>query len=125
MSAFLSLSGLLDTALRQPHPSEQTSTSESVPSCSALCIGLGAGTLPNFLSHHFPGMKVDAVELDPVVIQAAIEALGLPADRYVGGEGWSKPERQLLPASASGPVGSSEMPRGRGLLGARGSSKPP
>ena len=83
MSAFLSLSGLLDAALQQPHSSEQINPNKSIPSCSALCIGLGAGTLPNFLSHHFPGMQVEAVELDPVVIQAATEALGLPADRYL------------------------------------------
>ena len=105
VGASLSLSGLLDTALQQPHSSEQTKTTRSVPSCSALCIGLGAGTLPNFLSHHFPGMQVKAVELDPVVIQAATEAMGLPADRYVGGKGYFEPVNQLQPAFASSPIG--------------------
>ncbi len=27
----------------------------------ALCIGVGGGALPLFLSHHFPGLLVDAV----------------------------------------------------------------
>lgn len=51
-------------------------------SCRALCIGLGGGTLPNFLSYHFPGMLVDAVELDPVVIAAATQSMGLPHSRH-------------------------------------------
>ena len=39
--------------------------------CRVLCIGLGGGTLPLFLMHHYPGMLVDVVELDPTVIKAA------------------------------------------------------
>ena len=45
-----------------------------------LCIGVGGGTLPLFLAHHFPGARVDAVELDPIVMEAAVESMGLPTD---------------------------------------------
>ena len=47
----------------------------------AVCIGLGGGSLPLFLAHHFPGMLVQAVELDPVVLAAASQAMGFPLDR--------------------------------------------
>ena len=30
----------------------------------AVCIGVGGGALPLFLSHHFPGLLVDAVRLN-------------------------------------------------------------
>lgn len=50
-------------------------------SCRALCIGLGGGSLPNFLSHHFPGLVVDAIELDPTVVTAATQCMGLPYSR--------------------------------------------
>eukprot|EP00887_Chlorella_sp_A99_P005280 scaffold1.g5280.t1 len=43
-----------------------------------LCIGVGGGSLPLFLAHHFPFMEVDAVEIDPVVVEAALEAMGFP-----------------------------------------------
>ncbi|KAL3138167.1 hypothetical protein ABBQ38_005393 [Trebouxia sp. C0009 RCD-2024] len=49
--------------------------------CRALCIGLGGGSLPNFLSHHFPGLLVDAVELDPLVVTAATDYMGFPSHR--------------------------------------------
>ena len=48
---------------------------------SAVCIGMGGGSLPLFLAHHFPGMRVEAVELDPVVIEAATRAMGFPLGR--------------------------------------------
>ena len=44
-----------------------------------LCIGLGGGSLPLFLHHHYPGMAIDVVEIDPVVVQAAIQAMGFPS----------------------------------------------
>jgi hypothetical protein len=44
-----------------------------------LCIGLGGGSLPLFLAHHFPFADVDGVEIDPVVVEAATSAMGLPA----------------------------------------------
>ena len=51
------------------------------PACRVLCIGLGGGTLPLFLQHHFPGMQVDVVEIDPIVLAAAEEAMGFPRHR--------------------------------------------
>ncbi|KAL4853379.1 Methyltransferase-like protein 13 [Chlorella vulgaris] len=42
-----------------------------------LCIGVGGGSLPLFLAHHFPGAVIDAVELDPAVVAAATSAMGL------------------------------------------------
>lgn len=45
-----------------------------------LCIGVGGGSLPLFLSHTLPWVEVDAVELDPAVVAAAMAAMGLPAD---------------------------------------------
>ncbi len=47
----------------------------------AVCIGIGGGSLPLFLAHHFPGMLVQAVELDPVVLAGASQAMGFPIDR--------------------------------------------
>eukprot|EP00873_Tetraselmis_striata_P011895 jgi/Tetstr1/432159/TSEL_021616.t1 len=46
-----------------------------------LCLGVGGGSLPMFLAHHFPRSHVDAVELDPVVIDAATQVMGLPAQQ--------------------------------------------
>ncbi|KAL4519092.1 hypothetical protein Ndes2526A_g00197 [Nannochloris sp. 'desiccata'] len=45
---------------------------------TVLCIGLGGGTLPHFIARHFPQAHVDAVEIDPVVVEAAIQVMGLP-----------------------------------------------
>ena len=53
----------------------------------ALCIGIGGGSLPLFLAHHFPGMLVQAVDLDPVVLAAATEAMGFPRNRWLPGIG--------------------------------------
>jgi spermidine synthase len=36
-----------------------------------LCIGLGAGILPRCLSHWFPDLIIDVVEIDPKVVQFA------------------------------------------------------
>lgn len=41
-----------------------------------LCIGLGGGSMPMFLHHYFKDMTIDAVEIDPVVLEAAREAMG-------------------------------------------------
>ncbi|KAK9786060.1 hypothetical protein WJX73_001619 [Symbiochloris irregularis] len=51
------------------------------PGCKLLVLGLGGGSLPLFLAHHFPSMSIDVVEIDPVVIRAASEAMGFPLDR--------------------------------------------
>jgi spermidine synthase len=36
-----------------------------------LIVGLGGGTIPSFLHHHFPKMTIDAVDIDPVVVDVA------------------------------------------------------
>jgi len=42
-----------------------------------LCIGLGTGALPGFLSHHLaPSLNVDVVEIDPVIVRVCREQLG-------------------------------------------------
>lgn len=43
-----------------------------------LAIGVGGGSMPMFLLHFFPSMSIDAVEIDPVVIEAAITSMGFP-----------------------------------------------
>eukprot|EP00890_Picochlorum_soloecismus_P005458 jgi/Picsp_1/5913/NSC_03270-R1_s-adenosylmethionine-dependent methyltransferase domain-containing protein len=45
-----------------------------------LCIGVGGGTLPMFLLHHYRSAHVDAVEIDPMVIEAARSAMGFPEE---------------------------------------------
>ena len=41
-----------------------------------LCVGLGTGALPAYLSHHFGGdVRVDVVEIDPLVVRAASSVL--------------------------------------------------
>lgn len=57
------------------------STGDGEEASRVLCIGVGGGSLPNFLSHHFPGLHVDAVELDPLVITAASDHMGFPQHR--------------------------------------------
>ncbi|CAK0861427.1 unnamed protein product [Prorocentrum cordatum] len=55
-----------------------------------LCIGLGAGVMPSFLSHHVPLCDVDAVELEPAVVAAALGPLGFregPGLRAITGDG--------------------------------------
>jgi hypothetical protein len=51
-----------------------------VPKQRALVVGLGAGSMPVWLSHTYPKDKmiVDAVEIDPAVITTATEAMGFP-----------------------------------------------
>ena len=56
-------------------------------SVSAVCVGVGGGSLPAFLAHHYPGMQVEAVELDPVVVQAATSAMGFPDGRLLAMKG--------------------------------------
>jgi spermidine synthase len=36
-----------------------------------LMIGLGGGTIPNFLHKHFPHLTIDVVEIDPLVLEVA------------------------------------------------------
>lgn len=49
----------------------------------ALMIGLGGGTYTELLHRHFPGLLIDAVEIDPVVVEAAKTFFGVREDeRY-------------------------------------------
>jgi spermidine synthase len=43
---------------------------------SALLIGLGGGAIVRFLNHHFPGLRLDVVEIDPVVVRVARDYFG-------------------------------------------------
>jgi len=36
-----------------------------------LIVGLGGGTIPNFLHKHYPQARIDVVDIDPVVVEAA------------------------------------------------------
>src|SRR5262245_54520538 len=47
---------------------------------SALVIGLGGGTIPSFLRKHFPSMKIDAVDIDPGVVEVAKSHFGFRED---------------------------------------------
>jgi len=47
---------------------------------SAFCIGGGSYTLPRWLLTKWPRAAVDVSELDPVVVEANHQALGLPRD---------------------------------------------
>lgn len=45
-----------------------------------LVVGLGGGTVPSFLYKHFPLMKLDVVDIDPVVVEVAKDFFGFRAD---------------------------------------------
>jgi spermidine synthase len=47
---------------------------------SALVIGLGGGSLASFLHHAYPEMKIDVVDIDPVVVEAARSHFGFKED---------------------------------------------
>ncbi|KAM6921417.1 eEF1A lysine and N-terminal methyltransferase [Xenentodon cancila] len=47
---------------------------------SVLLVGLGGGALPQFLRDFVPGVTVEAVELDPVVLEVAKEWFGFRPD---------------------------------------------
>lgn len=47
---------------------------------SALVIGLGGGTIPSFLRKRFPSMRIDAVDIDPVVVEVAKSHFGFRED---------------------------------------------
>ncbi|KAK6278763.1 PREDICTED: uncharacterized protein LOC18603304 isoform X1 [Theobroma cacao] len=44
-----------------------------------LCIGHGGGSLPLFLASKIQGAVIHAVEIDPIVITASVQAMGFPA----------------------------------------------
>lgn len=45
-----------------------------------LIVGLGGGTIPRFLRHHFPELVIDVVELDPAVVEVAQSHFGFETD---------------------------------------------
>jgi len=45
-----------------------------------LIIGLGGGTIPSFLHHHYPQTRIDAVDIDPVVVEVAKQFFGFRED---------------------------------------------
>ncbi|HXF17707.1 MAG TPA: fused MFS/spermidine synthase [Burkholderiales bacterium] len=47
---------------------------------SVLLIGLGAASLTKFLHRYRPGARLDVVEIDPLVVMAAWQFFGLPAE---------------------------------------------
>ena len=47
---------------------------------NVLHIGLGGGSVANFLFHHFSKIQQTATEINPLVIDAAYEHFGLPND---------------------------------------------
>lgn len=46
-----------------------------------LIVGLGGGTIPSFLRHYYPKLKIDVVELDPEVVRAAKKFFGFQEDQ--------------------------------------------
>jgi len=51
--------------LYQPHPRR------------VLIVGLGGGAMVRFLTHHEPQVRIDAVEIDPVVVRLADKYFGV------------------------------------------------
>lgn len=47
---------------------------------AALVIGVGGGTIPSFLRAVSPAMKIDAVDIDPVVVEVAKSHFGFRED---------------------------------------------
>jgi spermidine synthase len=45
-----------------------------------LIVGLGGGTIPSFLHHHFPKMTIDVVDIDPDVVHVAKKYFGFKED---------------------------------------------
>jgi spermidine synthase len=48
-----------------------------------LIVGLGGGAMVRFLSHHEPQVRVDAVEIDPVVVRLAADYFDVRSDGNV------------------------------------------
>jgi len=45
-----------------------------------LIVGLGGGTIPTFLHHHFPNATIDVVDIDPEVVRVARQFFGFQPD---------------------------------------------
>jgi spermidine synthase len=57
--------GMFASYFYQPHPRR------------VLIVGLGGGAMVRFLTHHEPQLRIDAVEIDPVVVRLADEYFGV------------------------------------------------
>jgi len=75
-------------------------------SMRALVVGLGAGSIPLWLTHSFPPGKVvvDALEIDPAVVSVATGALGLPKGALRPGAGDADAAAADAAAGAGGEV---------------------
>ena len=80
-SGAASLETVID--LRQPHRLQHPYSHAMMagllyrPDASAcLLVGLGGGAIVRFLNHDFPEMRLDVVEIDPVVVTLAREFFG-------------------------------------------------
>ncbi|MGV8083870.1 MAG: spermidine synthase [Coriobacteriia bacterium] len=49
-----------------------------------LAIGLGGGTIVKQMWRDYPGMRIDAVEIDPEVVEVARAYFALPEDERIG-----------------------------------------
>jgi spermidine synthase len=45
-----------------------------------LVVGLGGGTIPGFLHKHYPHTQIDAVDIDPIVVEVAKQFFGFKED---------------------------------------------
>jgi spermidine synthase len=45
-----------------------------------LVIGLGGGSIPSFLHHHYPNATINVVDIDPEVVRVAKQFFGLQTD---------------------------------------------
>jgi len=46
-----------------------------------LIVGLGGGSIPNFLHKHWPDTHIDVVDIDPVVVEVAKKYFGFREDK--------------------------------------------
>ena len=46
-----------------------------------LIVGLGGGSIPNFLHKHYPDTHIDVVDIDPVVVEVAKKYFGFREDK--------------------------------------------
>jgi spermidine synthase len=46
-----------------------------------LIVGLGGGSIPNFLHKHYPDTHIDVVDIDPVVVEVAKKYFGFRQDK--------------------------------------------
>ncbi len=59
-----------------------------------LVVGLGGGSIPTFLHKHYPKTRIDAVEIDPVVVEAARKFFGFNEDEMM--KGYVQDGRQFI-----------------------------